>query len=84
MSLNEKQLELNCWHSCRMCLYRILVKPVIGEEEEEGSQSSDEEGDDTPLNEDDYFEAPPTVHSTDISFTDMNLSRPLLKVCCDF
>ena len=56
---------------------------AIGEEEEE-SQSSDEEtsGEEanTPLNEDDYFEAPPTVQCTDISFTDMNLSRPLLKV----
>ena len=53
---------------------------VIGEEEEESQSSDSGEEDNTPLNEDDYFEAPPTVQCTDISFTDMNLSRPLLKV----
>ena len=63
--------------------YKVLV---VGEEEEgNGSQSSNEESssgeeDDTPLNEDDYFQTPPTIQSTNISFTDMNLSRPLLKV----
>jgi len=32
------------------------------------------------VDDDGYFEVAPAVQTTDISFTDMNLSRPLLKV----
>ena len=32
------------------------------------------------MNSDNYFEPAPIVQTTNISFTDMNLSRPLLKV----
>ena len=48
------------------------------EDDDEGSDEEDKEK--SPVDGDGYFEAAPAIQTTDISFTDMNLSRPLLKV----
>ena len=51
------------------------------DDDEEEDKEGEGEGDDGG-----YFDTPPAV-DTDIVFTDMNLSRPLLRVsriCCDY
>ena len=52
--------------------------PQDGSEEEEGEEEEEEE--EVGVSGDGgYFDAPPAV-DTNIAFTDMNLSRPLLRV----
>ena len=47
-------------------------------QDDDGSDEQDKER--QPVDNGSYFEAAPSVQTTDISFTNMNLSRPLLKV----
>ena len=66
--------------SCIPCAYHCLWSQDGSEEESEEEEEEGEEGEEEGVSSDGgYFDAPPTV-DTDIAFTDMNLSRPLLRV----
>ena len=60
----------------------MLVAESSGDDEDNNSSEEEEEEEDKEkhtVNSSSYFEAAPAIQTTDISFTNMNLSRPLLK-----
>ena len=63
-------------------IYFILVASSSGDDEDNDSSEEEEEEDKEKhlMDSSSYFEAAPAIQTTDISFTNMNLSRPLLKV----
>lgn len=71
------------WHAFHW--YTALVADSSGDDDNEddgddGDTSDEGDKESCPMDEDSYFEVAPAVQTTDISFTNMNLSRPLLKV----
>ena len=65
-------------------IYFILVASSSGDDEDDDSSEEEEEEEEDKekhlMDSSSYFEAAPAIQTTDISFTNMNLSRPLLKV----
>ena len=60
----------------------MLLADSSGDDKDNDSSEAGEEEDKEKhvVDSTSYFEAAPAIQTTDISFTNMNLSRPLLKV----